>query len=100
MAKGYKYHAWATEDGRIPVWSVMPLNVSEKTVAGEMLRYGRASGIVLADSNYDAGWLYDAVENDAIVVAVLRVSAEVLASFRCDVVEQLEFDAALCGFDD
>lgn len=64
MAKGYKYHAWATEDGRIPVWSVMPLNVSEKTVAGEMLRYGRASGIVLADSNYDAGWLYDAVEND------------------------------------
>ena len=39
-------------------------------------------------------------EDDAIVVAVLRVSAEVLASFRCDVVEQLEFDAALCGFDD
>jgi len=64
MAKGYKYHAWATEDGRIPVWSVMPLNVSEKTVAGEMLRYGRASGIVLADRNYDAGWLYDAVEDD------------------------------------
>lgn len=64
MAKGYKYHAWGTEDGRIPIWSVMPLNVSEKTVAGEMLRYGRATGIVLADGGYDAGWLYDAVEDD------------------------------------
>lgn len=64
MAKGYKCHAWGTEDGRIPVWSVMPLNVSETTVAGEMLRYERASGIVLADGNYDAGWLYDRVDDD------------------------------------
>ena len=64
MAKGYKLHAWATEDGRIPVWSVMPLNIGEKTVAGEMLCYGRASGIVLADGGYDAGWLYDRVDND------------------------------------
>lgn len=64
MAKGYKIHAWGTQDGRISVWSVMPLNVNEKTVAGEMLRYERASGIVLADGSYDAGWLYDAVDND------------------------------------
>ena len=62
MAKGYKFHAWGTRDGRIPIWSVMPLNVSEKTVAGELLEYGQARGIVLADGNYDAGWLYDRVD--------------------------------------
>ena len=62
LAKGYKLHAWGTEDGKIPLWSVMPLNVSEKTVAGELLEYGRARGIVLADGNYDAGWLYDLVD--------------------------------------
>jgi hypothetical protein len=28
------------------------------------------------------------------------VSAKVFASFWCDIVEQLELDAALCGFDD
>ena len=33
MAKGYKLRAWGTEDGRIPIWSVMPLNESEKKVA-------------------------------------------------------------------
>jgi hypothetical protein len=64
MTKGYKLHAWATEDGRIPIWSVMPLNVNEKTVAGEMLRHQRTSGIILADGNYDAGWLYDRVDDD------------------------------------
>lgn len=64
MAKGYKCHAWGTQDGRIPVWSVMPLNISEKAVAGEMLRYERADGLVLADGGYDAGWLYDRVEAD------------------------------------
>ena len=42
----------------------------------------------------------DAVEDDAVVVAVFRVCAEVLASEWCDIVEQLEFDAALSGFDD
>ena len=64
MYVGYKLHAWCTHDRRIPIWSVMPLNVSEKTVAGEMLRYAQADGIVLADGNYDAGWLYDRVEAD------------------------------------
>jgi len=62
MAKGYKLHAWATQDGRIPVWSVTSLNASEKTVAGELLRYQWPGGLLLADSNYDAGWLYDRVD--------------------------------------
>jgi hypothetical protein len=64
MAKGYKLHAWGTEDGRIPIWSVMPLNASEKKVAEELLRYGRASGLILADGAYDSGRLYDQVDDD------------------------------------
>ena len=39
------------------------------------------------------------VKDHTIIVAVFRVSAEILASFRSDIVEQFEFDAALCGFD-
>jgi hypothetical protein len=64
MARGYKLHVWGTQDGRIPLWSVMPLNVSEKTVAGELLRCAHADGLILADQNYDAGWLYDSVSDD------------------------------------
>lgn len=64
FARGYKLHAWATEDGRIPIWSVMPLNVNEKPVASELLRYHTADGVVLADGEYDARSLYDQVEAD------------------------------------
>lgn len=64
FARGYKLHAWATEDGRIPVWSVMPLNVNEKPVAHELLRYHRADGLVLADGEYDSRMLYDAIAED------------------------------------
>lgn len=64
FTRGYKLHAWATEDGRIPVWSVMPLNVNEKRVAREMLRYRRAEELVLADAQYDATWFYDYVADD------------------------------------
>jgi hypothetical protein len=64
FARGYKLHVWATEDGRIPVWSVMPLNVNEKPVAHEMLRYQLADGLVLADGEYDSRALYDAVAGD------------------------------------
>lgn len=64
FARGYKLHAWATQDGRIPVWSVMPLNVNEKPVARELLRYQRADGLVLADGEYDSRSLYEAVAED------------------------------------
>jgi hypothetical protein len=64
FARGYKLHAWVTNDGRIPVWSVMPLNVNEKPVAHEMLRYRYADGLVLADGEYDSRALYDAVDAD------------------------------------
>ena len=64
FARGYKLHAWATQDGRIPVWSVMPLNVNEKPVAAELFRYRMADGLVLADGKYDSRALYDQVDAD------------------------------------
>jgi len=65
FARGYKLHAWATEDGRIPLWSVTPLNVSEKRVAATFAQFGRISELVLADAGYDSGPLYDVfAEND------------------------------------
>jgi hypothetical protein len=60
FARGYRLHAWATGDGRIPLWSVTPLNVNEKRVAAELVQFGRLSELVLADAGYDSGPLYDA----------------------------------------
>ncbi len=57
-----------------------------------------ASASWVATLNHEL--LDNTVKNDAVVVAVFRVSAEIFASFGCDIVEQLELDAALCGFDD
>ena len=59
-------------------------------------------------SHSGAGWVTtlnhelfdDAVENDAVVVAVLEVCGEVFASLWCDVFEELELNTALCGFED
>jgi hypothetical protein len=62
--RGYKLHVWAAHDGRIPVWSVMPLSVNEKPVAHEMLRYRWAEELVLADGEYDSRALYDAIATD------------------------------------
>jgi hypothetical protein len=64
FAKGYKLHAYVNENRRIVVWSLMPLNVDEKTVAREMLPYvpdppDPLSAVALADGNYDAAPLYD-----------------------------------------
>ena len=64
FARGYKLHVWATEDGRIPIWSVMPLNVNEKPVAAELFRYQRTDGLILADGEYDSRALYDQVDAD------------------------------------
>lgn len=61
FAKGYKLHALTRNDGKIAAWRVMPLNVCEKTVARELIADARPRGLVLADGNYDAGWLYDHV---------------------------------------
>lgn len=57
FAKGYKLHAWGTEDGRIPVWSVTPLNTGECPVAEALCRYIPVlpdDSLTLADTNYDS----------------------------------------------
>jgi hypothetical protein len=62
--KGYKLHAWATEDGRIPVWSVTSLNVGESPVAQRLCEHLPPQfdfGLALADGNYDAADLHKCV---------------------------------------
>jgi len=60
MAKGYKIHAiWA--DRAVPeAWAVTPLNVSEKTVAYELMARAGGGGYLLGDGNYDGNRLFDA----------------------------------------
>jgi Transposase DDE domain len=67
FAKGYKLHAMVNENRRIVVWSVMGLNVDEKTVAREALLTHlppmTADGLILADSHYDSAPLHkDTIE--------------------------------------
>jgi hypothetical protein len=67
FAKGYKLHAWASEDGRIPLWAVTPLNTAEQSVAAELLcpnlpRWAMPPhAVIAADSNYDSAPLHKAV---------------------------------------
>jgi hypothetical protein len=58
--KGYKLHAMISENRRIVIWSVMPLNVAEQSVALEMAAFLEPTpmGLLLADSNYDSAPLH------------------------------------------
>jgi hypothetical protein len=60
FARGYKLHAWATDDGKILCFSVRPMNEGEAKVAREFAADPRAHGLVLADANYDSQRLYKA----------------------------------------
>jgi len=59
FARGYRLHAWSTQDQRIPLWSVMPLNADERVVAMELVNHAPQTTLVLADAFYDSGPLYD-----------------------------------------
>jgi hypothetical protein len=65
FAKGYKLHAWATEDGRVPVWCVLALSAHEAVAARELLVPAMPDlsprALVLADGNYDDKALHAAV---------------------------------------
>lgn len=56
VGRGYKLHAIVSNDLRIPVFSVMPLNKHEMPIARVMLDYLPLlpGTIVMADGNYDA----------------------------------------------
>lgn len=58
-AKGYKLHAVIGVSGVIHHWDVRPMNHDERTVAREMLADNAPRGVMLADKNYDANYLFD-----------------------------------------
>jgi len=67
MARGYKLHAWMSEDRRIPLWSVMPLNVAEPPVATLLVSQLneplllRDDSLMLVDQNFDSYQLHKQV---------------------------------------
>ncbi len=61
FARGYKLHAWATDDGRIVRFAVRPMNDGEAKVARDFAGDSRMKGLVLADANYDSHRLYQAL---------------------------------------
>lgn len=58
FAKGYKLHACATRDGRIPAFAVRPMNEGEAKVARLRLPPVAEATLILADANYDTRHLY------------------------------------------
>ena len=59
FARGYKLHALVNENERFLDIRVRSLNVSEKTVARELIDANRHVGFLLADQGYESGSLYD-----------------------------------------
>jgi hypothetical protein len=62
LYNGYKLHAIYGESGALLAWQVHPMNVSEKTVAHELIKELSGEGYLLADANYDSNLLYDTAE--------------------------------------
>lgn len=76
FARGYRLHACMTETGRFAAEKVVPLNVSEKRVAEELIERARPRGLVLADGNYDSGSLYDRVaRHGGQLLTIVRAAA-------------------------
>ena len=59
LAKGYKLYAvWSR--AAVPVtWELYPMNMSEKTVAHELIARLSGTGYLLGDAQYDSNKLYD-----------------------------------------
>jgi Transposase DDE domain len=62
MQKGYKVHAVWNGGPLFTTWALAPMNMSEKTIARRMMESLVGGGYLLADSQYDANYLYDAAE--------------------------------------
>jgi hypothetical protein len=61
FAKGYKLHAWMSEDRRLPVWCVTPLNADERPTARLLVSQAdelSARSLTLVDQNFDAAALH------------------------------------------
>ncbi len=89
-AKGYKLHAVTTDDARIPVWSVQPMNADERTVARELLRHMPILDLSLADANYDATYLYLGVaEKGGALLTPVRQPPNTLRSWKVNCPQRL-----------
>lgn len=62
LQKGYKVHAIWNGGPLFTTWALSPMNTSEKVVARHMLKSMLGGGYLLADSQYDANYLYDDAE--------------------------------------
>lgn len=67
LCKGYKLHAIATEDRRIPCWCVRPMNEHEAPIAHRLLAalpagWFNQRSLFLADGNYDSHDLHKHVD--------------------------------------
>ena len=62
FSRGYKLHAWTTNEGKIPRFCVTPLNGGEPTMAMKLCCEMPSNRMVLADTNYDSGLLYQQIE--------------------------------------
>jgi len=81
--KGYRLHAWATKDGRIPRFRLLPMNCGEPNTAREMTDLIPPDSIVLADANYDSSKLYQAVDDKrSQLLTPLKGAAESDAQLR------------------
>lgn len=68
FAKGYRLHALARENGRFTGIRITPMNVSEKTVARELIDEDRRAGFLLADQGYESGPLYDHARERGLIL--------------------------------
>jgi hypothetical protein len=59
MQKGYKLHAVWNGGPLFTTWALTPMHCSEKTVARGLLQSMWGGGYLLADSSYDANYLYE-----------------------------------------
>lgn len=66
LAKGYRLHAWATPDGRIPLWCVTGLDVDERRVGEVFAKMAPRVDLLLADGLYDSSKLYDCYHQNDI----------------------------------
>ena len=81
--RGYKLHAWATEDGRIPRFCVKAMNAGEPNTARELTDRIPAGCLVLADANYDSAKLYKSVaDRGAYLLTPLKGRAKSAQQLR------------------
>ena len=58
-ARGYKLHAIFSGNPMPQAFAITPLNTCEKQMAARLIKQVKGGGYLLADSNYNASWLFD-----------------------------------------